>query len=266
MMDNGYNDHICLGVDASGSRCGLALVGMGTCRPKHLIWQTTVHSDKSPNMFISAVRTRAALIDAMIIGRNYVFPTLVAIEDPTGFAYATALHHTNRTTNAAAVFGFSWMIALSMVAFDAVFGITKPWDGVAPDGPIYKFQPSQWQARIGANQFYPMGDVKEKLRLVMDDKYPEKNRKHIVRGVVATLLNAPELVEVRQLRSKRWDWVVEQDGVDAAGIAIVGLEERTVGNPKAAPKKGTSQRGGKGKAASRSISCTPLPSVVTPLQ
>jgi hypothetical protein len=231
---------IVLGIDASGARCGFALVSGEQLGPR-LLWQTTVHATKCDNSYVAAISTYKELSKTLLlaygksglperpegIGNNLI----VAIEDPTAFAYATALHHTSKTTNAAAVFGFPWMVALAMVA------INDTWAMKCGIHPVYSYQPSQWQSRLGVKDFMVQGIYREKLDLVFDPKRNERSKKDIIRAVVATVFSSDDLMETRLLRSGRHDWVVEQDGVDAAGIAYVGLREHLFGAPASKAKK-----------------------------
>lgn len=206
----------CLGIDASGSRCGLALVSYDT--DMRLCWQTTVHAPKEPSALMLAYKTEQAIATKLLISLSNTRPLIVAAEDPSGFAYAVAQHKTSRSTNAAAVFGFPWMMAIAMLAIDAVYGAENV-------EATYTFQPSQWQAKLGCNGFVAVGPVREALMRVMEDRHPEKNRKHIVRAAVAETTENLNIMATKALRTGRVEWVEEQDGIDAAGIAIVGLQE-----------------------------------------
>jgi hypothetical protein len=226
-------DSMVLGIDASGARCGFALVsGYGP----RLIWQTTVHTPKSENPLEGAYEMNKAVIIALekakveLLDSRYDFSNLViALEDPSAFAYATALHHTSKTTNPAAVFGFPWTLAIVMLAIGDVFGYT----GIH----VHSYQPSQWQSKLGVKDFYAVGAVKEALQRTYSEAHPERNKKDIIRAVVATVFSSEDLMETRLLRSGRHDWVVEQDGVDAAGIAYVGMREHLFGAPASKAKK-----------------------------
>jgi hypothetical protein len=230
--------NITLGIDASGARCGFALVSDDGPR---LIWQTTVHTPKSENPYDGANKMYRNLIESLECARGKLLyipgPLTIALEDPSAFAYATALHHTSKTTNPAAVFGFPWALAIVMLAIHTVFSHDIEH--------VYSYQPSQWQSRLGVKDFMAQGIYREKLDLVFDPKHNERSKKDIIRAVVATVFSSDDLMETRLLRSGRHDWVVEQDGVDAAGIAYVGMREHLFGAPASKAKKKRSSALGK---------------------
>ncbi len=192
-----------LGIDPSGSRCGLAIVN-----GDKLLWHDVVHFPDNINPLTRAAGAHKKLLFSLADAwTNHGFAS-ICMEDATVFAGQTFRGKTKRATNLGAVIGFGYAKSIVLASIVYITAIENM--------PCQEVTPTQWQCGIGADSFMPDTFARHALATVNEDA--DQNRKRLIRCYVAWRSDKIEILATKKKQNGEQAWIWQQDSLDAAGI------------------------------------------------